>query len=73
RNEPLALDFIKFIYDKREELAQKRGFLPLSVQQVQSVPVAGWRIFADDLPRLRELSTALVKLRKEKDGRSKGR
>ncbi|MEN9808564.1 MAG: hypothetical protein RLZZ488_131 [Pseudomonadota bacterium] len=73
RNESLALDFIRFLYEKREQLAQKRGFLPLSVQQLQSVPVAGWRIFADDLPRLRELSTALGKLRKEKDARSKSR
>lgn len=66
RNEQLALDFIRFLSEKKDVLAQRRGLLSLNSSPES---VKDWRIFSDDLPRLRELSSAIVKLRKEKEGK----
>ncbi|MEN9824426.1 MAG: hypothetical protein RI953_171 [Pseudomonadota bacterium] len=70
RNETAALDFIRFIYEKRDVLAQRRGLLPLHAQDFQSSPVSGWRVFSDDVPRLKELTTTLHRLKKEKESRN---
>jgi len=72
RNEQLALDFIRFIYEKKDLLAQRRGLTPLGGQAFPAIPVTGWKVFSDDVPRLRELSTALSQLKKEKDSRRAG-
>jgi len=70
RNEALALDFIRFIYEKRDLLAQRRGLLPLHTTEFQGSRVAKWRIFSDDLPHLKELTSVLAKLKKDKDSRA---
>lgn len=70
RNEAVALDFIRFIYEKRDVLAQRRGLLPLHAQDFQSSPVSAWRVFSDDVPRIKDLGSALHKLRKEKESKN---
>lgn len=73
QSEQLALDFIRFIYERKQTLAQRRGLLSLEVQQFQDNPVAGWRIFSDDVSRLRELTTALSAIKKDRDLRAQRR
>ncbi|MEY4064250.1 MAG: hypothetical protein RIR26_458 [Pseudomonadota bacterium] len=70
RNEELAVDFIKFIYDRRDQLAQRRGLLPLQTQDFQGSPVKNWRIFSDDISRVKELSASVAKARREKEKRA---
>lgn len=70
RNEQLALDFIKFLEEKKNLLAQRRGLLPLSGVSNQTSHFDEWRIFSDDVPRLKELTTALMRVRKEKEGKT---
>jgi ABC-type Fe3+ transport system substrate-binding protein len=66
RNEQLASEFIRFIYEKKHQLAKSRGFLPLTGHDYRSIPPEGWRIFSDDVPRLRELKAALSHSKKNK-------
>jgi spermidine/putrescine-binding protein len=70
RNEALALDFIKFIHERRDQLAQRRGMLPLHVQDFQGSQVRDWRIFSDDVPRLKELANSVAKMKRDRDLRA---
>jgi len=72
RNEALALDFIRFLYEKREQLAQRRGLLSLNSQEFPASQLSSWRIFADDVPHLKELTTALSRLKKDKNSKKAG-
>ncbi|NBX16181.1 MAG: extracellular solute-binding protein [Proteobacteria bacterium] len=66
RNEQLAVDFIKFMSERRNQLAKSRGLLPLTGHPFAAIPASGWRIFSDDVPRLRELKAALSRSKKDK-------
>lgn len=70
RNDVLAADFIKFIHERRDQLAQRRGLLPLHTQEFEGSPVKNWRIFADDISRVRELAGSVAKARREKEKRA---
>ncbi len=70
RNEALALDFIKFIHERRDQLAQRRGLLPLHMMEFQGSQVRDWRVFSDDVPRLKDLLAGIGKIRREKDSRT---
>jgi len=74
RNESLALDFIKFIHERRDQLARNRGLLPLFTQDVDGSQVKDWRIFSDDVPLMKEFASHVYRIKKEKDLRaSRGR
>ena len=49
RNENAALEFIKFIHDKRDQLAQRRGLMPLHASEMNGSSVRNWRVFSDDI------------------------
>lgn len=66
RNEALAIDFIKFIHEHRDQLAQRRGLLPLHVGEFQGSQVKQWRVFSDDVPLAKELLSGVGKIKKER-------
>ncbi len=70
RNETLALDFIKFIHDRRDQLARSRGLLPLQAQVVDGSQVKDWRIFSDDVPLMKDFAAHVNRLKKDKDARA---
>lgn len=49
RNENAALSFIKFIHEKRDQLAERRGLLPLHSSEMTGSNVRNWRVFSDDI------------------------
>lgn len=62
RSEPAALEFIKFIHDNREQLAQRRGLLPLHSSEVTGSSVRSWRVFSDDIVWFNGKASAADKL-----------
>lgn len=62
RSEAAALQFVKFINDKRDQLAKRRGLLPLHSSELTGSSVRNWRIFTDDIAWFNGRSVAAEKL-----------
>jgi ABC-type Fe3+ transport system substrate-binding protein len=70
RNEPVAIEFIKFIHERRDQLAKNRALLPLHAKDVDGSQVKDWRIFSDDVPLMKDYATHVQRIKREKESRA---
>lgn len=70
RNEPVAIEFIKFIHERRDQLAKNRALLPLHAKDVDGSQTKDWRIFSDDVPLMKDYATHVQRIKREKESRA---